>query len=96
VYVPQAKRRWGYYVLPILFGDRLVGRIEPRFDRAARAVRVLGTWWEAGFDPLAAEGFLPAFAAALDAYRAFGRATRVTFPRDRASRALAGAVARAG
>ena len=94
VYVPPAKRRWGYYVLPILFGDRLVGRIEPRFDRPARAVRVLGTWWEAGFDPLEAEGFVPALAAALAAYRAFGRATRVTFPRDRSSRRLAGAIAR--
>jgi uncharacterized protein YcaQ len=95
VYVPQAQRRWGYYVLPILFGDRLVGRIEPRFDRPARSVHVLGTWWEPDFDPLEAEGFVPAFAAALAAYRAFGGATRVTFPRDRASRALAGAVARA-
>ena len=96
VYVPEPKRRWGYYVLPILFGDRLVGRIEPRFDRAARAVRVLGTWWEPGFDPLEAEGFLPAFASALAAYRAFGRATRVTFARDRSGRRLAGAVARVG
>jgi uncharacterized protein YcaQ len=96
VYVPQARRRWGYYVLPILFGDQLVGRIEPRFDRAARAVRVLGAWWEQGFDPLEADGFVPAFASALVAYRAFGRAARVTFPRDQSSRALAGAVARAG
>lgn len=95
VYVPAAKRRWGYYVLPLLFGDRLVGRIEPRRDRSARAIRVLGTWWEPGFDPLTEEGFVPALADALDAYRRFHEASRVTFPRDRASRVLAGAVARA-
>jgi len=95
VYVPAAKRRWGYYVLPLLFGDRFVGRIEPRFERATRAVRVRGLWWEAGFDPLSAEGFVPALIHALDAYRAFHGATHATFPRDRASRTLAGAVARA-
>jgi len=95
VYVPAAKRRWGYYVLPLLFGDRFVGRLEPRFDRAARAVRILGLWWEGGFDPQAADGFVPAFAAALDAYRDFHGAARATFPRDRAGRALAGAVGRA-
>ena len=37
---PPAKRRWGWYVLPILFGDRLVGRIEPRIDRAGGRVEV--------------------------------------------------------
>ena len=36
------KRRWGYYVLPVVFGDRFVGRIEPRIDRDQRSVEVLG------------------------------------------------------
>jgi hypothetical protein len=94
VYVPAARRRWGYYVLPLLFGDRLVGRVEPRVDRAARAIRVLGLWWEDGFDPLEAEGFLPALRDALAAYRAFHGAGRVTFPRTRVGRAIAGALAR--
>ena len=58
VYVPAAKRRWGYYVLPILFGDRLVGRIEPRIERKAGTLRVVGLWWEDGFDPLAEPGFV--------------------------------------
>ncbi len=95
VYVPAARRRWGYYVLPLLFGDRFVGRIEPRFERSLRAVRVLGLWWEDGFDPLGVDGFVAALADALAAYRAFHGATRTTFPRDRAARALAGAVGRA-
>ncbi|HEU5265020.1 MAG TPA: crosslink repair DNA glycosylase YcaQ family protein [Gaiellaceae bacterium] len=44
MYVPKAKREYGYYVLPILVGDRLVGRLEPRFDRKTRTLEVLGTW----------------------------------------------------
>ena len=44
MYVPKAKREYGYYVLPILVGDRLVGRIEPRFDRKAKTLDVLGEW----------------------------------------------------
>ena len=46
MYVPKAKREYGYYVLPILRGDRVVGRIEPLHDRKAGVLRVLGTWWE--------------------------------------------------
>jgi len=77
VYVPEHKRRWGYYVLPILFGDQLVGRIEPRIDRAAGTVRVLGLWWEEWFDPRTADGFVPAMRAALAAYLRFGGARSV-------------------
>jgi hypothetical protein len=44
MYVPRAKREYGYYVLPLLVGDRLVGRAEPRFDRKTRTLEVLGAW----------------------------------------------------
>jgi uncharacterized protein YcaQ len=72
-----AKRRWGYYVLPILFGDRLVGRIEPRIDRDQGVVQVLGVWWEDGFAPRRADGFVDAMRDALGAYLRFAGAGRV-------------------
>ncbi len=52
MYVPAAKREYGYYVLPILAGDRLVGRIEPVFDRKTRELGVKGVWWEPGQEEL--------------------------------------------
>ncbi|HEX2754258.1 MAG TPA: crosslink repair DNA glycosylase YcaQ family protein [Candidatus Limnocylindrales bacterium] len=92
VYVPAAKRRWGYYVLPILFGDRLVGRIEPRIERKSGTLRIAGLWWEDGFDPVAEPGFVAAFAAAIEAHRAFGGVDRVTWPRATRHRPIVQAV----
>jgi uncharacterized protein YcaQ len=48
MYVPKAKREYGYYVLPILHGDDLVGRIEPVVDRKTRVLHVKNVWWEPG------------------------------------------------
>ncbi|MDP9307894.1 MAG: winged helix DNA-binding domain-containing protein [Actinomycetota bacterium] len=44
MYVPPAKREYGYYVLPLLVGDRLAGRAEPRFDRKTGKLELLGAW----------------------------------------------------
>jgi uncharacterized protein YcaQ len=52
MYVPKAKRQYGYYVLPILRGDRLIGRIDPVFDRKAGVLRVNSVHWEPGAKPV--------------------------------------------
>ena len=77
---PPAKRRWGYYVLPILFGDRLVGRIEPRIDRGRGRVEALDVWWEDGFAPRRAVGFVEAMREALRDYLRFARADGIEWP----------------
>lgn len=46
IYVPPARRRWGYYVLPILHGDRLIGRLDPQMDRAAGRLTVNAVYAE--------------------------------------------------
>lgn len=88
VYVPERKRRWGYYVLPLLFGDDLVGRIEPRADRRAGVLRITDAWWQDGFDPLTADGFIDAFVDALIAHARFVGASRIVWPRLARHRAL--------
>jgi hypothetical protein len=84
-------------VLPILYGDRLVGRIEPRLNRRAGSLDVVGLWWEAGFDPLAEPGFIAAMADALIAHRDFGGLETITWPKGARHRpivtALSGALA---
>jgi len=80
LFVPPAKRRWGWYVLPIVFGDRFVGRIEPRIDRAEARVQILDLWWEDGFEPRRVDGFVEAMRDALNAYMRFARADRIEWP----------------
>ena len=77
LFLPPAKRRWGWYVLPIVFRDRFVGRFEPRIDRAGGLVQVLDVWWENGFAPRRAEGFVDAMRDALRAYLRFAAASHL-------------------
>ena len=69
MYVPKAKREYGYYVLPILCGDRIVGRIEPVLDRRTRSLHVNGVWWEDGVRPVSLERPLRSLARFVGAER---------------------------
>ncbi len=46
VYKPAHLRRWGYYTLPILYGDDLVARLDPKLDRTTNTLQILGFWLE--------------------------------------------------
>jgi uncharacterized protein len=46
VYVPASKRRYGYYVLPILYDDRFIARFEPGFDKKTAVLTIKNWWWE--------------------------------------------------
>jgi uncharacterized protein YcaQ len=76
IYVPVAKRQYGYYVLPILRGDRLVGRIDPAVDRKAGVFRVNSVYAEAD----APADAWPAIEAAINELAEWLGATAVTLP----------------
>jgi len=60
IYTPEPKRQYGYYVLPFLLGEHLVGRVDLKADRQAGVLRVQSAWIELGHDPQYVAGELAA------------------------------------
>jgi len=70
VYKPREKRRYGYYALPVLWGDRLVARFDGKLDRRSNTLIILGLWLEE--DSLGGdEAFAEAFARGLERFAGF-------------------------
>ena len=69
VYKPAEKRRWGYYTLPILYQDRLVARLDPKFERSTGTLLIKGFWLENNIS--VDDQFIAALAAALKRFTQF-------------------------
>lgn len=76
VYTPIHKRRWGYYVLPILYGDNLVARLDPKLDRTTMTLEVKGFWHEEDA-PVKEVAFADALANGLKRFAKFLGAKKV-------------------
>lgn len=79
VYKPVEKRQFGYYVLPLLYGDRLVGRFDSKLDRSTGTLQILGLWWEEGMDGNAPE-VQAALEKGMERFAKFLGANEVVFP----------------
>jgi len=76
VYKPLHQRRWGYYTLPILYGDDLVARLDPKLDRQTNTLHILGFWLED--DAPKDEAFASALGRGLVRFAKFAGAQQVT------------------
>jgi len=74
VYTPLAKRRWGYYVMPLLQGERLIGRVDPKIDRKTKTLHVNSLTFEEGVN---ATEVLPAVTERLQDFATFLGADKV-------------------
>lgn len=80
VFVPENKRKYGYYVFPVLAGDRLIGRIDAKADRPSGTLAVRAFWPERGVKPGA--GRVQRLEAELDRLAQFSGCDRVDFAAD--------------
>jgi uncharacterized protein YcaQ len=76
-YVTPAKRKHGYFVLPILWGESLVGRLDPKAERKQKTLIIRNLAFEPGFE--AFDQLLPAFNDALRAFARFNRCEKITW-----------------
>ncbi len=79
LYVPQPKRKWGYFTLPILQRDRLIGRLDPKLERESGTLRIRALHLQPGV--AADERLVADVAAALRDFMAFHGATQLKFGR---------------
>jgi len=75
VYKPQPQRKYGYYVLPVLYGDRFVARFDPAYDKRSRTLVIANWWWEEGIRP--DDAMEAALAACLQDFLSFLQAGRL-------------------
>lgn len=78
-FTPAAKRKYGYYVLPILQGDRLIGRLDPDLDRSRSRLKIRKVWWEP--ETKLTPDLRSRFEQAIAAYAAFNNAEHWTLPK---------------
>ncbi|MBL4592507.1 MAG: YcaQ family DNA glycosylase [Flavobacteriales bacterium] len=68
-YVPEKKRKFGYYSLPILYGNEFVARLDAKADRQTKLFTVKGIWFETGFKPT--DVFYKSFSLQLESFSKF-------------------------
>ena len=79
-YTPAPKREWGYFCLPILHHDRLVGRLDPKLERQTHTLRLKALYLEAGVQP--DDALVSDVAAALLDFMRFHRAENLVIERS--------------
>jgi uncharacterized protein len=74
-YVPEPKRKFGYFVFPILFGNNMVGRLDPKADRKNKTLILKNLWFEPDF--IDYDNFLPVFTEELKQFAKFNNCSQI-------------------